>query len=139
MLNDLMAISGLPGLYKMVANRPNGLIVEELDSAKKRFCSVRKHQFTPLGSVSIYTLMDTVPLKEVFLNMRKNIVEHPIPVKKADNDELTSYFSIIVKDYDPERVYPSDIKKIIRWYQHMDEKGILDEALDSDDNSEEEE
>ena len=138
MLNDLMAISGLPGLYKMVANRPNGLIVEELDSAKKRFCSVRKHQFTPLGSVSIYTLMDTVPLKDVFLNMRKNIVEHPLPAKKADNDELMNFFSIVVKDYDPERVYPSDIKKIIRWYQFMDEKGILDEALDSEDKSEEE-
>jgi hypothetical protein len=134
-----MSISGLPGLYKMLANRPNGLIVEDIDTKKKRFCSVRKHQFTPLGSVSIYTLMDTVPLKDVFISMRDKLEEHPLPDNSADNEALSSFFSIIVKDYDPERVYPSDIKKIIRWYQFMVEKGILDEALTEENTSDEEE
>jgi hypothetical protein len=63
-LKDLIAVSGLPGLFKVAANRSNGLIIEEVDSGKKRFASVRKHQFTPLESIAIYTVEDSVELSK---------------------------------------------------------------------------
>ena len=60
-LENIVAVSGMPGLYRMAGSRSNGLIIEDFDTGKKRFASIRKHQFTPLESVSIYTLADTAP------------------------------------------------------------------------------
>ena len=74
--DEIIAVSGLGGLYRMVANRSNGLIVEELASKKRRFASARKHQFTPLASIGIYTDDgDTMELKKVFRNMEDQYEE----------------------------------------------------------------
>ena len=62
---ELIAISGVPGLYKMVGNRSNGLIVEDLDTGKRKFVSMRKHQFSPLETIAIFTYTDSIPLIEV--------------------------------------------------------------------------
>ena len=77
-LDDLIAVSGLPGLFRMAANRSNGLIVEDLETGKRRFVSARKHQFTPLGSITIYTDDgDSVELANVFRNMRDQLEDRP--------------------------------------------------------------
>lgn len=123
--DDLLAVSGLPGLYTMVANRSNGLIVEELKSKKRRFASSRKHQFTPLGSIGIYTDDgDTVELKKVFRNMSDQLEDNPIPTPTSPDSELKEYFNDILPNYDRDRVKINDIKKTIKWFSFLNENGI---------------
>ena len=124
-IKDIIAVSGVPGLNKLVNSRNNGLVVEDLDTGRSKFYSIRKHQFTPLETVAIYTMMDTVELKEVFKTMMERSDELPIVSVKAPAQEITTYFEEILPDYDRDRVYLSDIKKIIKWYNKLKEKGFL--------------
>lgn len=135
-LDQLLAISGIPGLHKMVANRANGLVVEDIAQKKRRFCSIRKHQFTPLGSISIYTMTDTIPLKTVLQKMHE--VTDEMPEAKSDKNTLTDYFSSIVPDFDRDKVYASDIKKLIKWYRFMESHDLLESALAETASTEEE-
>ncbi|MCZ2339420.1 MAG: DUF5606 domain-containing protein, partial [Chitinophagales bacterium] len=68
-MKNILAVSGLPGLYKLNATKSNGLLVSDLDSGKTRFCSVRQHQFTPMETVAIYTDDDTIEISKVFQSM----------------------------------------------------------------------
>ena len=125
-----MAVSGLPGLYKMVANRPNGLIVSDLKGEHRKFCSIRRHQFTPLGSVSIYTSEDSTELKKVLESMKDHeAAGNEIPNSNGSGNELTEFFKTILPDYDPSRVYQNDIKKIIKWYSFLKEESLLEAVL----------
>lgn len=136
-LEDFVAVSGLPGLYKMAANRSNGLIIEDLDTGKKRFASVRKHQFTPLESIVIFTEDedDSAELKKVFTNMLKQLADNPIPPNNAKPDELRTYFTKVLPDHDKDQVHPSDIKKIIKWFQFLNDRSLL--SLETDSSEEE--
>ena len=121
-LDNIVAVSGMPGLYKMAGSRSNGLIIEDMDSGKRRFASIRKHQFTPLESVSIYTLMDTAPLTDVFSSIQ---AKGEVPDAGANSLELQEWFDGILPNYDEDRVLVSDIRKIIRWYQFLNERNAL--------------
>jgi len=125
-LTKYVAISGLPGLYKMVKNRPDGLVVEDFINNKKRFISARRHNFTPLDSISIYTEEDTVDIKKVFtiMNDMEEAGDAPIDVKSSD-DELREYFMDVLPDHDASRVYINDIKKVIKWYLFLKEKNLV--------------
>ncbi len=123
-LSLILSVSGLPGLFKMLANRSNGLIVEDLDSGKSRFVSARKHQFTPLESISIYTLTDTIPLKDVF-KILQGKDQTKIPVAGAKDDEIKAYFKEVLPEYDEDRVYTKDMKKLFRWYLFLQGKDLL--------------
>jgi hypothetical protein len=124
-LEDFVAVSGLPGVYKMAANRSNGLIVEDLDSGKRKFVSARKHQFTPLASIGIYTLDDTEELDTIFKTMiNKSATVAPIP-HNSKPAEVISYFKEILPDYDEDRVYLSDMKKVIKWFNFLNERNLL--------------
>lgn len=138
-IEDFVAVSGLPGLYKMVANRNNGLIVEDLENGKRRFASARAHQFTPLASIGIYTDDDTTELKEVFRSMLDKINDNPVVSHKASNNELMDYFSVILPEYDRDRVHISDIKKVIKWFTFLNDRNLLDLSDDAEDQSGEEE
>ena len=127
-LKDLVAVSGLPGLYKLVTTRSNGLVIADLDSGKTRFCSLRKHQFTPLETVGIYTHMDTTELKEVF----KAMISNPPPDKKIQNSEYFKYFEEVLPDFDRDKVYLSDIKKIIKWYEFLKQREMLTGGKDEE-------
>jgi hypothetical protein len=126
-LHKLVAVSGRPGIYKMAANRPNGLIIEDLDSGKKMFAPSRKHQFTPLESISIYTENeeDTVELKTVFRSMLAQIEENPPVNTKAGAIEIKSYFEQVLPEYDRDKVLVSDIKKLIKWFTFLNERNYL--------------
>lgn len=126
-LHKLVAVSGRPGIYKMAANRPNGLIIEDLDSGKKMFAPSRKHQFTPLESISIYTENeeDTVELKTVFRSMLAQIEEIPPVNTKAGAIEIKSYFEQVLPEYDRDKVLVSDIKKLIKWFTFLNERNYL--------------
>lgn len=125
-LKDIMAISGLPGLYKVVANRTDGIIVEGLHDKAKKFVSSRQHMFTPLENITIYTTDDSVELKEVFSSMKKDEKSNAVPdVKKSDEATLRKYMKSVLANYDEEKVYASDIKKLIKWYILLDEHKLI--------------
>lgn len=124
-LSNVLAVSGLPGLYELAANIPNGLLLIPIEGGKSKFCSSRKHQFTPLETVAIYTWSDTAELKNVFNSMTVKIQEVPLPDLKGGRDVLNSYFEQILPEFDRERVYPNDIKKVIKWYVALEAQGYL--------------
>ena len=137
-LENIVAVSGLPGLYKMAANRSNGLVIEDLDTGKKRFASMRKHQFTPVESIAIYTDDgDSTEIKNVFANMLKNFDDCPPADVKASPKELSAYFSDILPNYDRDRVMIGDIKKVIKWFNYLNSRGYI-ALTDSAETSEEE-
>ncbi|MEO1433908.1 MAG: DUF5606 domain-containing protein [Bacteroidota bacterium] len=139
-LSKLVAISGKPGIYRMISNKENGLIVEDLDNGKKRFVSGRKHQFTPLESISIYTWDDTVELKTVFQAMFEHLAEHPLPSNKEKADTLRAYFTTILPNHDTERVYTNDISKLIKWFKFLESRNLISaESVEKETNQDEEE
>ena len=138
-LENLIAVSGLPGLYRMAANRSNGLIIEDLKTGKRRFASSRKHQFTPLESIAIYTDDgDSTELKNVFRNMQQQVEDTPPVNPNASSDELHGYFADILPNYDRDRVFTGDIKKVIKWFNFLNETGALQETEDEKATEEEE-
>lgn len=125
-LKDIMAISGMPGLYRVAATRTDGIIAEGLHDKVKKFVSSRQHMFTPLENITIYTVEDSIELKYVFSNMKKNAGTTSVPdVKKADDATLRKYMKSILENYDEEKVYASDIKKLIKWYLLLDQHNII--------------
>lgn len=125
-LERIMAISGMAGLYKMITNKSNGLIVANFDTGKKRFISARKHQFTPLETISIYTDDgDSVPLTKVFQSMIDQKEDNP-PIKtSASGEDITEYFTDILPNYDKDKVYLSDMKKVVKWFKFIEERDIF--------------
>ena len=127
-LEPYVAISGAPGVFKLKTPRSNGLVVEEIDTGKVKFFSTRKHQFTPLGTVAIYTLEDSTELKIVFKTMLDQITDNPPVSPKAPNHEIFEYFEKILPDFDEDRVYISDIKKVIKWFNFLNDRNLLNES-----------
>lgn len=126
-LKDIVSVSGLSGLYKVVVQRQDGLVITPLGENKNRFVSNRNHVFTPLDGITVYTETDSEELSAVLQKMKAKKDELPPPNhKKASNDELNTYFNEILPEYDRERVYTSDIKKIIKWYKQLDEHNHID-------------
>jgi 5,10-methenyltetrahydromethanopterin hydrogenase len=124
-IRNIVAVSGLPGLFKLVATKSNGLLVADPDTGRTRFCSVRQHQFTPMETVAIYTDTDTVEIGKVFQAMLDQAEAHPVPPAGADHKLLQAYFAVIIPDYDRDRVYHSDMKKVIKWFNFLNERGYL--------------
>ena len=138
-LEKLVAVSGLSGIYKMAANRSNGLIIEDLDSGKKRFASARKHQFTPLESISIFTDDgESTELKNVFKMMLEQLEDNPPISVSANSTELHEYFADILPTYDRDRVHTGDIKKVIKWFNFLLEKDLLTIEEETESSNEEE-
>ncbi len=126
-LSNLVAVSGLSGIFKMASNRKNGLILENIDTAKKKFYSSRKHQFTPLESISIYTYEDTAELTDVFKTMRAQQETNPPVSHKSGHLELRGYFEKILPNFDREKVFISDIKRLIKWFNFLIERNLLED------------
>ncbi|MEY4135021.1 MAG: DUF5606 domain-containing protein [Saprospiraceae bacterium] len=125
-LEKFVAVSGMPGLFKLVANRNNGLILEDLSSGKRKFVPSRGNQFTPLGTIGIYTNDgDSTELKIVFQNMLDRLADLPPVEVGAGHDVLRSYFAQILPEYDRDKVSISDIKKTIKWFSFLNERNLL--------------
>jgi len=128
-LENILSVTGLTGLYKLVTTRSNGIVIEDLDSGKKTFISMRKHQFTPLESIGIYTYTDVIDIKDVFSKMDE--LRDDVPVAKAQGQELHDFFRTVLPDFDENRVHLSDIRKVVKWYWFLKERGLF-EATASD-------
>jgi Domain of unknown function (DUF5606) len=130
-IKNIVAVSGLPGLFKLAATKTNGLLVSDLDTGKTRFCSVRQHQFTPMETVALYTDTDTTEIRVVFQTMLDKEAELPIPSPNASHKDLQKYFEVILPDYDRDKVFHSDMKKVIKWFNFLNERGYLTAEPDS--------
>ena len=124
MLKTILSISGKPGLYKLLSNSKNMIIVESLVD-KKKIPVHPRDKVVSLGDISIYTETDDVPLKNILLSMKQkeNGVKASI-TSGSKPEELKKYFEEVLPEFDRERVYPTDIKKIISWYNILIESDI---------------
>lgn len=117
MLKTILSISGKSGLYKLVSQGKNMLIVESL-ADKKRMPAYGTDKMISLGDIAMYTDDEDVPLQEVFLSIKKKENGQPINIniKTATPDELRQYMGEVLPTFDRDRVHLSDIKKLISWY-----------------------
>lgn len=129
-LENILSVTGMPGLYKLITTRSNGIVIEDLDSGKKSFVSMRKHQFTPVESIGIYTYTDVEDIVEVFKKI--DAKRDDIPQTKAPGQEFHDFFRLALPDFDENRVHLSDIKKVVKWYWFLKERGLLEESKASD-------
>jgi hypothetical protein len=120
--SKIISITGLGGLYELVSSKADGAVVRSLEDKSTKFVSSRVHNFSHLESIEVYTTKDNTVLAEVF-NEIKNSKE-PLPDAKADGKALKSYFEKVYPDLDFERVYASDMKKIVKWYQILTDNNI---------------
>ncbi|MBK8505520.1 MAG: DUF5606 domain-containing protein [Saprospiraceae bacterium] len=131
-LEDIVAVSGMPGLFKMAGSRPNGIIIEDIDSGKRKFVPSRKHQFSPLETISIFTLTDTESLIDVLRKMYALRDEVALISAKASNDDLRAYFLKILPDHDQSRVFFRDIKKMVKWYEFLTSRNLLNSTTSAE-------
>lgn len=120
MLKTILSISGRPGLYKLISQGKNMLIVESLVD-KKRFPAHGNEKIISLGDIAMYTETEEVPLQRVLLSIKNKENGAPVAMdlKKATSEDLRTYLGEVLPDFDRDRVYPSDIKKLISWYNQL--------------------
>lgn len=123
-LKGIMAISGFPGLFKMISQAKNSIIVESLTDGK-RMPAFNSYKISSLEDIAVFTAEKEVPIKEVLLKMLKKFDSKPATDTKGNDKELVGLFSEILPEYDKERVYLSDIRKIFSWYNLLVQKEIL--------------
>jgi hypothetical protein len=135
MLKGILSISGQSGLFKMVAESKNNIIVESLDTLK-RMPVHSTSKVSALEDIAIYTENGDVPLKDIFKLISDMEDGGSAISPKSSGNELKAYFEKIVPEYDKDRVYISDIKKVILWYNTLQQKGLLDFSETEEKNKE---
>ncbi|MDO5969979.1 DUF5606 domain-containing protein [Flavivirga aquimarina] len=134
-LDKVLSIGGRPGLYKLITQTRGGFVAESLIDNKRVSVSVQNN-VSILSEIAIYTLTEEIPLKQVFETIKKKENGQPCSVKPKDSkDKLEEYFFDVLPDYDEDRVYASDIKKVVQWYNLLQKHNMLD-FLDSEEEKE---
>lgn len=123
-LTGIIAISGRPGLYKVVAQGKNNIIVESLED-NKRFPAYSTDRISALDDISIYTYDEDKPLKEIYVAIFEKQNGGAAISHKEDASKLSASLLEVLPNYDQERVYPSDIKKLFQWYNILHKAGLL--------------
>ena len=128
MLRTILSVSGKPGLYKLVSQGKNMLIIEALDATKKRIPAYGHDKVISLGDIAMYTDDEEVALGQVFesVKAKENGALASIDYKKASQAELHAYMAEVLPTYDRDRVHTSDIKKLIQWYNILINNGITE-------------
>ena len=126
MLQTILAISGKPGLYKLVSRATNSLIVETLDATHRRIPAFATDRITSLADIAMYTDTEDIPLYQVLANLKKLEEGKTVSIdyKKASGEDLREHFAKVLPNFDRERVHNSDIKKLFQWYNILIENGI---------------
>jgi len=119
--SKLVAVTGLPGLFELISSRGDGAVVRSLDENKTQFISSRVHNFSHLESIEVYTQRDNVNLVDVFNAMEKD--GGSLPDAKS-NDAVKKYFEKVYPEMDFERVYSSDMKKMVKWFESLKKHNI---------------
>lgn len=128
MLRTILSVSGKPGLYKLISQGKNMLILETLDATKKRIPAYGHDKVISLGDIAMYTDAEEVALSEVLESVKnkENGAVASVDYKKASADELHAYMAEVLPSYDRDRVHTSDIKKLIQWYNILVSNGITE-------------
>ena len=124
-IEGIINVSGKPGLHKIVSQGKNSVIVESLTD-QKRMPIYSNTPANSLEEIGIYTYDDTLPLVDVFTNIAKNTRCNSCISHKESKKELVSYFREVLPDYDEDRVYISDIKKVFQWYNALHQAGLVE-------------
>ncbi|WP_346854638.1 DUF5606 domain-containing protein [uncultured Draconibacterium sp.] len=135
MLKGILAISGQSGLFKLVAESKNSIIVESLDT-QKRIPVYSSAKVSALEDIAIYTYEGDIPLKDIFKSISDKEEGGQSLSPKASGNELKAYFEEVVPEFDKDRVYVSDIKKVLNWYNSLQEKDLLDFTAPEEDTEE---
>ena len=137
MKETILAISGKPGLYRLVARGNGNLIVESIDEQKRRITAGSRDRVTSLRDVSMYTMDDDKPLMEVFESIKEKYNGQPVDIhtSKADKAQLYAFLDEVLPDNDADRIYPGDVKKLIQWYNILVQAGSTD-FLEADEQEE---
>ena len=114
--SKIVAVTGLPGLYELISSKNDGALVHSLDDNSTKFASSRIHNFSHLESIEVYTVGDNVNLVDVFAAMEKKADSLP---DTKDNTALRKYFDKVYPDMDFDRVYNSDLKKMVKWFSDL--------------------
>ena len=120
--SKIISVTGLSGLFELVASKADGAVVRSLEDKSTKFVSSRVHNFSHLESIEIFTIKDNSVLADVFKAMKEN--KEALPDAKADGKVLKSYFEKVFPDLDFDRVYASDMKKIVKWYSILTDNNI---------------
>ena len=123
-VDKILAISGKPGLFELKIQTRSGFVAESMIDGKRITVSMRSN-VSLLSEISMYTHTQEKPLVEILRAIAIKENEGPAISHKEDNAKLLAYFKQIVPDYDEERVYPSDIKKVLNWYNMLQAKGLV--------------
>lgn len=126
MLKGILAISGQPGLFKMVTEAKNSIIVESLLTGK-RIPAYSTSKISALSDISVFTETGEVQLKELFIRIKEN---GKVVSPKASSNEIKAVFAEVLPEYDQEKVYVSDMKKIFQWFQLLNDQNLLVETED---------
>ncbi len=132
---DILAISGQGGLFRFVSRGRTGVIIESLTDGKK-ITVPASARMSSMEDISIYTLEEDFPLPALLRRIFEKENGGPAISHKSDNNTLKKYFSEVMPEYDRDRVYVSDIKKIVQWYNLMQEKGIISLTEQSEETTE---
>lgn len=146
-ISDVVAITGQPGLFRLLKSNDNAIVVESLESKPKRQLVKGNMMVSKLTDVSIYTEEDSEPLGTVLQEINKQFGADLPVTKKSSNDELMQFLAKVLPEFDEERVYPSNVKKLVSWYNIIIRENVdltLEEAespeaetAESDDAAEE--
>jgi len=134
-LDKILAIAGKPGLFALKIQTRTGFVAESLIDGKKITVGL-KSNVSLLSEISVYTYTEEKPLSEIMRAIAIKEDNEPAISHKEDNSKLTAYFLEVLPDYDQERVYPSDIKKIINWYNMLQAKGLVSKEEPKIENAE---
>jgi hypothetical protein len=128
MLETILAISGKPGLYRLVNRGNRSLIVETLDAQKKRMPAFAADKIISLADIAMYTDEEEVPLRQVLKNIydMEGGKTTSLDYRKASKEELADFMAKALPNYDRDHVYPSDMKKLVQWYNILIENGVTD-------------
>ena len=128
MLETILAISGKPGLYKLVSRGNRNLIVESLDERHHRQPAFATDKVISLADIAMYTDSEEVPLADVLTSLQKkeNGQKVSLDYKKASKDQLFDFFAEVLPNFDRDRVFPSDVKKLLQWYDILITNDITD-------------
>lgn len=122
---EIVAVTGLGGLFQLIASKQDGAIVRSLEDKSTRFVSSRIHNFTPLESIEVFTTGENVNLAEVFKAMQDQEATKALVDAKADNNAIKAYFKSVFPSFDEERVYVSDMKKMVKWFTILKNNDLL--------------
>lgn len=122
---EIVAVTGLGGLFQLLASKQDGAIVRSLEDQSTRFVSSRVHNFTPLESIEVFTTGDNVNLTAVFKAMQEKEAQFALADAKADNNTIKAYFKNVFPEFDEDRVYVSDMKKMVKWFAILKKNDLL--------------